>query len=174
MTNIELIMNPYIAPVYVTATNMVMPIVTISNEAIAHFIVNLATRVAEIFRNFVFFANTVKSFMWREIIKNYNNSNINYDNLFITGIMMCFIGVMIYNKFILNEVYYNPLEQKIRDLEQQINVMKKQERMRENDMELVMQSQSQGFKQLQAEVDKKFKNYEKQMKKMDKEIKMYE
>lgn len=174
MSNIELIMNPTIAPVYVTATNMIMPIVAISNEAIASFIVYYATKMVAIYRNFSVFLSAINNLMWKEISKTYANININYDNVFITVVMVCIIGFLAFDKYMFTHVCYNPLATKVKDMEQQINIMKKQERMRENDWELLMQSQSQGFKQLQAEFDRKFTQMDKQVKKMDKDIKKYE
>ena len=37
MTNLELIMNPYIAPVYISTTNMITPLATISYDAMISF-----------------------------------------------------------------------------------------------------------------------------------------
>jgi hypothetical protein len=161
-------MNPAISPVYITASNMIMPIMMISNEAIISFI----TRATEFVRNFFSIATTAKALMWKEAIKNY--ANINYDNLFVIGIMSCFVGVMLYEKYLFTCVYYNPLTQKVKELEKELHYIKKADRMRDNDIELIMQSQTQGFKQLQSDFDKKITSQEKQLKKIDKELKMYQ
>jgi hypothetical protein len=161
--NIELIMNPSITPVYTTATNMVLPILTIGKDALYEHVVKLGTFL----KHFLYF-------MWEKGVTFWNETNINYDNLFIICMTTFLIGFIFYDKYMFTHVCYNPLARKVKEMEQEINVMKKAERMRDNDWELLMQSQSQGFKQLQATFDKKFKDYDKQMKKMDKEIKMYE
>lgn len=146
--NIELIMNPSIAPVYMTATNMIMPIVTITNEAIAIFV----SRLSRLFATFIM-------------------PHVSFDNykLFITGIMLIAVGLMFADK--IAKLHVN---KRVEEMERQLNYMKKAERMRENDWELLMQSYSQSFKQLQEEFNKKFANYDRQLKKMDKELKMYQ
>ena len=146
--NIELIMNPSIAPVYFTATNMILPIFTITNEAIANFV----SRVSRLFATFI---------MPQLSLDNYK--------LFINGIMLIAVGLMFVDK--IAKLHVN---KRIEEIERQLNYMKKAERMRENDWELLMQSYSQSFKQLQEEFNKKFANYDRQLKKMDKELKMYQ
>ena len=83
MQNIEFIMNPSISPVYITSTNMLMPILTITNEAISNIILTIVSKAASIIVELMIIMKVLKYFILREI------SNISFDGykLFITGIM---------------------------------------------------------------------------------------
>ena len=148
-SNIELIMNPSIAPVYMTATNMMIPIVTITNEVISNFVVNFVSRVSSLFTTF--------------IVPNLKPI------LSLTGIILIAVALMFVDKIV-----YLHANKRVEELERQVSYMKKAERMRENDWELLMQSHSQSFRQLQEEFNKKFTNYDRQLKKIDKELKLYQ
>ena len=93
--------------------------------------------------------------------------------LFIAGIVLLTFVVMFADNIaiIKNRTESN---KRIQELEQEVRQMKKAERMRENDWDLLMHSYSESFKQLQEDYNKKFTAYDKQLKKMDKELKMYQ
>jgi hypothetical protein len=169
MQNIEFIMNPSIAPVYITSTNMVMPILTITNKAISDIILTIVSTAASIIVELMIFMKVLKYFILREI------SNISFDGykLFITGIMLITFGLMFTNKIAIIHIR-TELNKRIQELEYQVNYMKKAERMRENDWDLLMHSYTESFKILQDDFNKKFSNYKKQFKKIDKELKMYQ
>jgi hypothetical protein len=169
MQNIEFIMNPSIAPVYITSTNMVMPILTITNKAISDIILTIVSTAASIIVELMIFMKVLKYFILREI------SNISFDGykLFITGIMLITFGLMFTNKIAIIDIR-TELNKRIQELEYQVNYMKKAERMRENDWDLLMHSYTESFKILQDDFNKKFSNYKKQFKKIDKELKMYQ
>lgn len=165
-SNFELFSNPSI---YVRPTNMVMPLITISKTDIYNFVMNLVSQATNIIRNLVFFVNSLIISVSKEIMKIYSLTELNHDSLFIAIALLCVAGYL----FLDTYLFQSPLVNKITELENQINYMKKVERMRDNDWELLMKSQSQGFKQLQVEFNKKYKQYEKQIKKLEKEIDMY-
>jgi hypothetical protein len=167
--NIDLIMNPSIAPVYITTTNMVMPILTITNKAISNIILTIVSTAASIIVELMIIMKALKYFILREI------SNISFDSykLFITGIMLITFGLMFTNKIAIIHIQ-TQLNKRIQLLECQINYMNKTERMRENDWDLLMHSYTESFKILQDDFNKKFSNYKKQFKKIDKELKMYQ
>ena len=167
--NIELTMNPSIAPVYVTSTNMLMPILTITNEAISNIILTIVSKAASIIVDLMIIMKVLKYFILREL------SNISFDGykLFITGIMLISVGLMFTDKITIIHTR-TELNNRIEELELQINYMKKKERMRQNDWDLLMHSYSESFKMLQDDFNTKFSNYKKQFKKIDKELKMYQ
>lgn len=158
-------MNPSIAPVYMTATNMIMPIFTITNEAISSIILIIVSRAAAIIVELMIFMKSLKYFVWTEII----NISLDGYKLFITGIILITVALIFADK--IAKLHAN---KRVEELERQVSYMKKAERMRENDWELLMQSHSQSFRQLQEDFNKKFTNYDRQLKKMDKELKMYQ
>jgi hypothetical protein len=169
MQNIEFIMNPSITPVYITPTNMVMPIFTITNKVISNIILTIASTAASFIVELMIFMKVLKYFILTEL------SNISFDGykLFITGIMLITLGLMFGNKIAIIHIH-TQLNKKIQLLECQVNYMNKTERMRENDWDLLMQSYTESFKILQDDFNKKFSNYKKQFKKIDKELKMYQ
>ena len=160
--NIELIMNPSIAPIYVTTTNIIIPAITIANTALSNFIINFVSNAAINIRNLIIFVMPyIKAF----VSDSYK--------LFITGILFITIGLMFADKIEIIDIL-RKLNKRIEELEHQVNHIKKTERMRENDWDLLMHSYSSSFKQLQDDFDKKYTIYDKQFKKMDKELKMYQ
>lgn len=48
MNNLELILNPTVAPVYITATNMVVPVISVSIQTIKNFIIINITKLINI------------------------------------------------------------------------------------------------------------------------------
>lgn len=48
MNNLEFILNPSVRPVYITATNMVLPIINISLYSIKKFILNMLIKILDI------------------------------------------------------------------------------------------------------------------------------
>lgn len=169
MQNIEFIINPSIAPVYITSTNMLMPILTITNKAISNIILTIVWKAASFIVELMIIMKVFKYFILREL------SNISFDGykLFITGIMFITVGLMFGDKIAIIDLR-TELNKRIQELEYQVNYMKKTEKMRENDWDLLMHSYTESFKILQDDFNKKFSNYKKQFKKIDKEIKMYQ
>lgn len=171
MTNIELIMNPYIAPIYVSATNMLYPLTIITFN-------NIYTNVlsfSKLFINFVSIMLHTFNFIIiqgkREII------NYLYNIPFSTELMSSLVEKSIYLICILNLVLNiskikEQLKQKeqIEALERHINFLKKNERMRENMEEMWRQE----TKLFYGETDKKFNIFEKKIKKFEKELKAYD
>jgi hypothetical protein len=146
-----------------------MPILTITNEAISNIILTIVSKAASIIVELMIIMKVLKYFILREI------SNISFDGykLFITGIMLITFGLMFTNKIAIIDIR-TELNKRIQELEYQVNYMKKAERMRENDWDLLMHSYTESFKILQDDFNKKFSNYKKQFKKIDKELKMYQ
>ena len=48
MSNLEFIFNPSVRPVYITATNMILPIINISLYSIKKFILNMLIKILDI------------------------------------------------------------------------------------------------------------------------------
>jgi hypothetical protein len=48
MNNLELMLNPSVRPVYITATNMVLPIINISPYSIKKIILNMLIKIPDI------------------------------------------------------------------------------------------------------------------------------
>jgi hypothetical protein len=48
MSNLEFILNPSVRPVYITATNMVLPIINISLYSIKKIILNILIKILDI------------------------------------------------------------------------------------------------------------------------------
>jgi len=48
MSNLELMLNPSVRPVYITATNMILPIINISRYSIKKIILNILIKILDI------------------------------------------------------------------------------------------------------------------------------
>ena len=150
MQNIDFIMNPSISPVYIISTNMVMPILTITNKAISSIILTIVSRSASIIVELMIIMKAFKYFILREL------SNIYLDGfkLFVIGIMIFTVGLIFAVKIVILQIKTD--SKRIEELERQVNHMKKAEIMRENDWDRLMHSYSESFKMLQNDFNKKF------------------
>jgi hypothetical protein len=175
MPNPELIMNPYIAFVYITATNMVVRLATISFNGIYQ----AAILFSNVAINILLIAIKTMGFIMKVGI-NEITTNTRSMNLSLTEKMI--IIICLYNLFLLaawwcqNKVL-NEQNIKLESLEKQVSCLKKIERMCEDFDELWMKD----FKSFHEEtnkkmalMDKKIRKIDKKIKKMDKDMKIYE
>lgn len=149
MSNLELIMNPYISPVYISTTNMLTPIATITFNkiyTIALVYGNLILNALQIFIQ-------TAGFIMKEVV----------------------YILIIYNLFMMAAI--DNQQRKIieqnkenESLKTEINYLKKSERMRE-DLDVLW---FQDVKKYHEETSNKIATLEKKIKKMDKEIRIYE
>jgi peptidoglycan hydrolase CwlO-like protein len=182
MQNVNLMMNQY--PFYITNTNLVTPIFTINNNIIYNYIVNIATTITTIINSilniFTFIFNDIIRTGTKQLIYIYNSAfGNNHDQAFIILVAFAFIVINFYDKFVSYFLYHKPLFEKITKLEQEIQWLKKNDRMRENDTENILkrcgttaENAEQNFQQI-ITICEELKNIQKQMKKIDKEVKMY-
>jgi len=182
MQNIKLMMSQYKYPYYMpTATNYITPIFTINTNIIYHFIVNIANTLTAIVKSivyiFTFMINDIVTVTTKYLTNVYTFTfGTNHDLAFILFVGAAFVFINFYDKCIAYFIYQKPLFEKITKLEQEIQYLKKNDRMRDTDTEALMKSSG-----LQAEeqniqyrmINEQLKNIQKQMKKMDKEVKMY-
>lgn len=168
MANPELIMNPYIAPVYITATNMVVPLATISFNGIyqaAILFSNVAINILQI-------AIKTIGFIMKEGI---NEITTNIQTINLSPIEKMIGVICLYNLFVLaawwgQNKLLNEQNIKLESLEKQVSCLKKAERMREDFDELWMKD----LKSFHEETNKKMVLMDKKIKKMDKDMKIYE
>lgn len=179
MQNINLMMNQY--PYYITATNHITPIFTIDINIIYNYVVNMANTITSLINSTIiiitFVLNDLMKISTKYLTNIYNSTfGTNHDLAFILLVAGTFIFINFYDKFIAYLIYQKPLFDKITKLEQEIQKLKKTDRMRETDTDAlmknnVMQAEEQHY-QFKL-INEQLKNIQKQMKKMDKEVKMY-
>jgi len=165
MSNIEFLR----APVYISATNMVTPLATISFDKLytsaivfANFVLNIVQIVIQ-----------TASFMMKEgFYELYNNASSILTNLTIEKIVYILV---IYNLLILTAIdkqrrKNREQNQQMESLEKQINYLKKTERIREELDELWLQD----VRRYHQETNNKMTAMEKKIKKFEKDLKQYE
>jgi len=162
MANLE---NPYIAPIYVSVTNTVTPLATITVDAL--------------YRNAVSFLNILQIFIQTAyfivkegIVAAFANASGILENLTLEKIVYI-IGV--YNLFMmaaLDNQRKKIAEQKklIEYLEKNVSYLKKTERTREDLHEMWIQD----VKSYHADTSKQMVAMEKKIKKLEKDLKQYE
>jgi hypothetical protein len=100
-----------------------------------------------------------------------------YTVIFILFVIYHLINIIVENTHSENEYSFvneKSLSEKIAYLEREVNFLKKNDQMRENDSDLIIKNNNLLLKNYKTEVNIQFKNIEKQFKKMNKEIKLYE
>jgi flagellar biosynthesis/type III secretory pathway M-ring protein FliF/YscJ len=148
-------------PVYIDNTNTILFI----HHSLSNIIINLIINVSNFIKKLFFItsstlSSSIKSFT---LVNSRHLFNLN-SQLFAIILIMSFITFIIYIKYLINN-----LRNKIEDQEQKIRFLNKKDNMLENDVERYTMIN----KKLQEEIDKKLQNYEKEMKKMKKEINKY-
>ena len=149
------------SPVYIDNTNTILFI----HHSLSNIIIELIINVSNFIKNLFFITSTTLSSSFKSISLLYFQNLINLNlKLFAIIVITSFITFIIYIKYLINI-----LRNKIEDQEQKIKVLNKKDNMLENDVERYTMIN----KKSQEEIDKKLQYYEKEMKKMKKEINKY-
>ena len=160
MNAIELLKTPF----YISNMNTIVPLTTINlyfMDACKYAGLIISTLI-----NFTIILTQTFVFISSEIF-----------NMFFeeadTQLVLIIIGAYSVFMFLILEEHRIQLKeqsQKIESFENQINYLKKLERMRENEEQMIIQE----FKQHSQDINKKISAMEKKMKKFEKDLKLYE
>jgi hypothetical protein len=167
MSNIQLLATPYSAPIYISPTNMVMPLTIISANNIYNIlnkVFNIAMYVLEIFIKTSLFILSEAS---KEIFK------IDWNSYFTLENMICVIGI--FNLFMLIVIDNQKRKMdhqkiQIESLEKYVNYLKKVDVIRNDDQHNLIEKINKNY----DEVNKKIILIDKKFKKIEKDIKIYE
>ena len=188
MHNVNLMMNQY--PFYIANANpnLITPIFTINTNIIYNYVINIANTITTIINSLLNVFTYIFTYIFNDIIRTGTKQLIyiynlafgnNHDQAFIVLVAVAFIIINFYDKFVSYFLYHKPLFEKITKLEQEIQWLKKNDRMRENDNEnllnkcgLTAENAEQNFQQI-ITICEELKSMQKQIKKIDKEVKMY-
>jgi len=159
MSNLELIMNPYISPVYISATNIVTPVATITFDRFytsALVLCNLVLTTLKIFTQ-------TTGFMIKEGLTEF------FAILTIEKIVYILVIYNIFMMLVIDNERRNFAEQKevVEALNKEVNYFKKSERIREDLDELWLQD----VKKYHKETNNKVATMEKKIKKLEKVLK---
>jgi hypothetical protein len=167
MANIQLLANPYTVPIYISSTNTLTPLITISINNIYNNLdkaFNIAINILQII---------IKTciFILREALKEI--FKIDWNSYFTLENMICVIGV--YNLFMLIVIdnqrkKLNHQKFQIESLEKHVAYLKKIDRMRDDDQNNLIDK----FNQNYEEINKSIIVIDKKIKKIKKDIKIYE
>ena len=161
--NTELILNSYIAPVYVTTTNMVVPLVTVSLTSLYSNIVEFAN----IAFNFVTIMASTLYFIVQQSVVEISSVMSNVDKVLL-AFSLYNIAMFAYKNYKLNNEV-RILKSEVEQLEKNISYFKKAERMRE-DWE---QTWAEEVRHYYTEHNNKYKELNKEVKKIKKEMNQY-
>jgi hypothetical protein len=163
--NTELIMNSYISPVYITATNMVIPFVSISITSlqtnVAEF-TNIALDFLQMIRNLGTICASTFYFIIKQFAIEVSNVMTNVDKVLFAFFIYNMI-IFAYENYKLNNEVKN-LKSEVEQLEKNISYFKKAERMRE-DWE---QMWAEEVRHYHTEHNNKYKELNKAVKKLKK------
>lgn len=168
--NTELILNSYIEPVYVTATNMVVPLATVSLNSLHKFTglcYNNVVEFTQVAANFVAIMMSTLYFIMKQSVIEISNSMSNVDKVLFAFLFYNMIMFAYENYKLNNEVQI--LKTEVDQLEKNISYLKKSERMRE-DWE---QMWAEEVRHYYTENNNKYKELNKEVKKLKKEMNQY-
>ena len=158
MSNLELLINPYIDQVYITSTNMITPLTTITFDGLYQSVIsffNVAINILQI-------SIQTATFIFVEAFKNLTVEKI----LYIIGLYNLFMLVFLDNQ----TRKITKQKEQIESLDKKIIYLKKTDRMREDLEEVWIQD----IKAYHEETSKKMTAMEKKIKKFEKNLKQYE
>jgi len=161
--NTELILNSYIAPVYVTTTNMVVPLVTVSLTSLYNNVVEFGN----IAFNFVTIMASTLYFIVQQSVVEISSVMSNVDKVLL-AFSLYNIAMFAYENYKLNNEV-RILKSEVEQLEKNISYFKKAERMRE-DWE---QTWAEEVRHYYTEHNNKYKELNKEVKKIKKEMNQY-
>lgn len=181
MPNVNLMMNQY--PFYIANANpnLITPIFTINHNIIYNYVINIINTVTTIISSlvniFTYLFSDIITTGTKQLINIYQSAfGNNQDLAFILLVAFAFIFINFYDKFVSYFFYHKPLFEKITKLEQEIQWLKKNDRMRENDTESLLKECGKTAEYNLQQINiicEQLKSIQKQMKKIDKEVKMY-
>jgi hypothetical protein len=161
--NTELILNSYIAPVYLTTTNMVVPLVTVSLTSCYNNLVEFAN----IAFNFVTIIASTIYFIIQQSVIEISNAMSNVDKVLLVFLLYNMVMFAYENYKLNNKV--RTLKSEVEQLEKNLCYLKKSERMRE-DWE---QTWAEEVRHYYTEHNNKYKELNKEVKKIKKEMNEY-
>lgn len=108
------------------------------------------------------------------------NDNFKHTSL----LLFSMTAIYVYDKFMITKFNYNPLQTKIAELEEKLDdfdnsiaeleneneYLVSMDTMRQEEWEKMMRTQSKVYTQLQSDIDKKFKKFDKMLKTLEKEL----
>ena len=156
--------------------NIIFPVNIVTNF-ITNFVTNFVTNLINM--NTINKLKDIIAQSSQEFNKIYKTTTIDYQNYleFKMEYIFLILALLGFTIYLINELINistklnKEIIYKFQEMEEQINYLKKNDIMRENTIELLMISNK---KLLQPEVNKKFKEIDNQLKKMNKQIKLYE
>jgi hypothetical protein len=172
--NTEVILNSYISPVYVTATNMIVPLASISLTSLYEFIEICYSNVAE-FASFTIAIIKIILFTTYFVMK---QSVIEISSIMsdVDKILLAFliynIGMFAYENYKLNSKVKN-LKIDIEQLQKNISYFKKTERMREEWEQIWAEEVREYYTEQNNKYNELNKELNKEIKKLRKEMNQY-
>lgn len=151
--NPELLLNQYITPMYISTTNMVVPIANIAQNTLYENVVEFATFAWQAISVFVY----TFSFITKEAIIAINNNLSSTEKILLVLCLYNFISQSVSEIGTIDKQL--KIEEKFESTEKQLNYLRTSERMREN----WEQMWAEEIRNMHNENDKKFKDIEKLM-----------
>jgi len=166
--NLQSLFNPSVSPFYITNTNMLIPTTSIYINLLSSYLELIYLVLVNPFIKLINLISSIVVLKGKEItleIKNYFVENENNTEKFLVLFTIFKVIVFLYISYKQYQIYKRDFEK----LQQEIQHLKKLERMRDNDLELLMRSKTQDF----INYEKNIKQLEKQLKRFEKEMRMY-
>ena len=167
MENIQLLSTPYSSPIYISSTNMITPITMISINTIYNNLIKAFDIAMNILQIIIKTSLFILSEASKEILKIDWDSHFTIQNIvFIIGVYNLIMLIVIDNQ----RKKMNDQKIQIESLEKYVNYLKKVDKMRDDDQNRLVQTFTQNY----DEVNKKMTLIDKKIKKIEKDIKIYE
>lgn len=167
MANIELLLNPTISPVYITATNMIVPISTITLKSFTETTYKLYSTSLRVLEIIFHTSSFIIHQAFNEIETYLLKHPLDIEKTMYT-ILLCsiFMAILLFNS--IRQSYEQ--SERIGSLERKIHILEKETLLR-NNMDEVW---SEDIKIFHNEINIKYSILDKKIKKIERELKQFE
>jgi hypothetical protein len=175
MLNIELLLNPHIAPVYVSTTNIVYAISKLTFDEIYQRLTVFGNSVFEMSQIMYHTSKFILQQLYKEMYVYLSNNALTTEKLvFLLAIYMLLLMVILFTSIMRD---FNQTNKEFQKQKETINSLKKQIKILEiarNDSNEVWTDELKNLHNRYAILDKKFKKIEPKLSRLQKEMKAYE
>ena len=159
---------------FINNANLFTPVLTITTNTIGKFALEMYNSILFLFN---FFTTCLATQLSRLISRFYPYTykfDFSENQILITIIGVSLFSVILYDKILHFYIYYTSIAEKLKDLEKEIKKLKNENEIQNIKYEAFVKNTECQQNSLNHHLYRRFNSYDKELKKMNKEIRKYE
>jgi len=159
---------------FITSANLFTPVLTITTNTISKFALEIYSSILFLFNFFTTVLATQLSRLISIIYPHTYKFEFSENLTFITIIGLSYLSFIIYDKILCFYIYYTSMAEKMKYMEKEIKKLKNENELQNIKYEVFVKNTEDQQNSLNHQLYKRFNSYDKELKKMNKEIRKYE